>query len=232
VVGALIACDAAMRIFLLQPDRPVEGYPPRLRALLMDRSVLTPAAAVALAAVGWSVVEPLLPLRLVRGGIEVAGIGVIFTVATIAYGASAPLVSWASQRVPIRMVMAGGALGMALALPLLALVEGRTAITVALCLLSVAFAFLLNPTSAELGNAIDRRGMSCYSVVYAIYNIAYSAGMIATNAFAASAAARLSFLQILLCVSGALILAIPFLLRQSAVPATGTRERVADEAMS
>ena len=51
----------------------------------------------------------------------------------------------------------------------------------ALCLVSIAFAFSLNPTSAELGNAVDRRGLSCYAAVYAVYNIAYSIGMIATS---------------------------------------------------
>jgi MFS family permease len=224
VVGGLLACDALLRILALPADRNSEGHPPRLGALLRDRSVLTPAAAVALAALGWSVIEPLLPLRLDRAGVEVAGIGVIFTIATIAYGLSAPLVSWVSLRVPIRKLMAAGALWMALALPLLGVAEGRIAIAAALCLVSVGFAFLLNPTSAELGNAIDRRGMSCYSVVYAIYNIAYSVGMIATNAFAASAASYLSFGQILLCVSGALILAIPFLLRDGAAVAVAARE--------
>ena len=50
------------------------------------------------------------------------------------------------------------------------------------------FAFTLNPASAELGNAVDRRGLSCYAAVYAVYNIAYSVGMMATNGLAGIAA--------------------------------------------
>jgi hypothetical protein len=61
--------------------------------------------------------------------------------------------------------------------------------------------------------------MTCYSVVYAIYNIAYSAGMMGTDAFASIASSKLSFLQILLCVSAALVIATPFLLRDSTAPA-------------
>jgi hypothetical protein len=72
--------------------------------------------------------------------------------------------------------------------------------TIGLCLVSVAYAFMLNPTTAELGNAVDRRGLTCYSAVYAIYNIAYSLGMMSTDAFASAAASSLGFLPTLLCV--------------------------------
>ena len=85
---------------------------------------------------------------------------------------------------------------------------------VGLCALSVAFAFALNPTSAELGNAVDRRGLSCYAAVYAVYNIAYSIGMIATNSLAIAAAAWLSLGQILMGAGVALLLCVPLLLLQ------------------
>jgi hypothetical protein len=96
--------------------------------------------------------------------------------------------------------------------------HGMVGVTIGLCLVSVAYAFMLNPTSAELGNAVDRRGLTCYSAVYAIYNIAYSVGMMATNAFASAAASSLGSLRTLLCVSAALILAVPFLLKTAAAP--------------
>ena len=78
--------------------------------------------------------------------------------------------------------------------------------------LSAAFAFTLNPTSAELGNAVDRRGMSCYAAVYAVYNIAYSVGMMATNALATAAAAWLGYAQILTAAGIALLICVPLLL--------------------
>ena len=61
VAGVLVAVDAALRIFVLPPT----GAAPNERGaagLLLDRSVLIPAAAVALAAIGWGIVEPLLPV--------------------------------------------------------------------------------------------------------------------------------------------------------------------------
>ena len=65
-------------------------------------------------------------------------IGAIFTIATIAYGLSAPLVGWVSERVPITRVIAGGAVAMALSLPLLSLAPGIVLTGAALCLVSVA----------------------------------------------------------------------------------------------
>ncbi len=86
-------------------------------------------------------------------------------------------------------------------------------------MVSVCYAFMLNPTSAELGNAVDRRGLSCYAAVYAIYNIAYALGQMAASGFASASASRLSFFQVLLCVSGAMIVFIPvLLLRDSSLP--------------
>jgi MFS family permease len=215
----MVGIDAVLRIFVLPADRASEEAKPQLGALLLDRSVLVPAAAVGLAAIGWGIIEPLLPAQLGRAGVTPVAIGLIFTIATIAYGLSAPIVSWVSQRVAIKKVIAGGTLAMAIALPLLSVFRGDIGVTVGLCLVSISYAFMLNPTSAELGDAVDRRGMTCYSVVYAIYNIAYSVGMLGTDAFASIASSKLSFLQILLCVSAALVIATPFLLRDSTAAA-------------
>jgi MFS transporter, DHA1 family, solute carrier family 18 (vesicular amine transporter), member 1/2 len=220
VILVLVAVDAALRVFVLPADRGSAKSSAKLGALLLDRSVLVPAAAVGLAAIGWGIVEPLLPPQLGRSGVTPAAIGLVFTIATFAYGLSAPLVSWVSERVAIKKLIAGGTLAMAIALPLLSIFHGEIGVTIGMCLLSISYAFMLNPTSAELGNAVDRRGMTCYSAVYAIYNVAYSVGMIGTNAFASIAASRLGFLQILLCVSAALVIAIPFLLRDSVAPST------------
>jgi len=206
-------------VFLLPREQGGREASADIWSLLVDKSVLVAAAAVTLAAIGWGIVEPLLPAQLVRSGATPGVIGLIFTVASIAYGLSAPVVSWVSNRVPIRRLVAGGTAAMAISLPLLSLYKGAIPAAVALCLVSVCYAFMLNPTSAELGNAVDRRGMSCYAAVYAIYNIAYAIGQMAASGFASAASSSLGFLQVLLCVSGALIVFIPLLLvRDSSEP--------------
>ena len=221
VTAALVAVDAAMRLFLVPADRAAAGASPPLKMLLTDRAILIPAMAVVLAAFGWGIVEPLLPNQLARYGVTPTVVGLIFTIATIAYGFSAPVVSWVSNRMPIRRVIAGGVVAMALSLPLLGLTTNVVLAGLALCLVSIAFAFTLNPTSAELGNAVDRLGLSCYAAVYAVYNIAYSVGMMATDALASAAAEILSNFQILLCAGAFLLLCVPvLLLKDPAAPGT------------
>jgi MFS transporter, DHA1 family, solute carrier family 18 (vesicular amine transporter), member 1/2 len=212
VTAGLVAFDGALRVSLLPAERMHPSSTPDLRALLLDRSVLVPALATTLAAFGWGIVEPLLPADLGRAGAGAAEIGLIFTIAPIAYGLCAPLVAWASERVPIRWVIVFGIAGMACSLAAISQLSGIVATGCGLCMLSAAFAFTLNPASAELGNAVDRRGMSCYSAVYAVYNITYSAGMMATNALAATATRWASVPQILFGAGVVLLVCSPLLL--------------------
>ena len=218
VTGALVAIDAVLRFGLLPHDQGNQQPDNGLRALLFDRSVIVAAAAVALAAIGWGIVEPLLPTHLSAAGASPATIGVIFTIGSIVYGLFAPVVGRVADRVAIRKVVTGGALAMACALPLLALFPGIVGAAIAFCLVSVCYAFMLNPTSAELGNAVDRRGLTCYGAVYAVYNIAYALGQMAASGFASATASRMSFTTILLCVSAALVLFTPLLLQSGENP--------------
>lgn len=229
VAGALVILDGVLRFTLLPLDRADAAASAPLRSLLTDRTILMPALGVVLAAFGWGIAEPLLPGRLELAGSSTASIGLVFTAATIAYGVFAPVVSWTTNRVPIRQVIAGGVVAMALLLPALSLVNGAFATGVVLCFVSVAFAFTLNPTSAELANAVDRRGLSCYAAVYAVYNIAYSIGMKATNSLVLVTADRLSHFHTLIFASALLLVCVPFLLRPDApgtVPATSNNKTV------
>ena len=213
VTATLVAVDFALRVFVLPTERAHgQRSSADLRSLLLDKSVLVPALATALAAFGWGTVEPLVPAYLERGGAAAAEIGLVFTAAPIAYGLCAPLVGWASERVAIRWVIIFGIVGMACSLAAISQLSGIVAIGCAVCALSASFAFTLNPASAELGNAVDRRGLSCYAAVYAVYNIAYSVGMMATNGLAGAAARWASVPQILLGAGMALLVCIPLLL--------------------
>jgi MFS transporter, DHA1 family, solute carrier family 18 (vesicular amine transporter), member 1/2 len=216
--GVLVAIDAGLRVFLLPRDQAGREGGIGIGPLLLDGSVVVAAAAVALAAIGWGIVEPLLPAHLARAGMSPAVVGLIFTIAAIAYGLSAPVVAWVSNRVPIRRLIAGGTAAMAVALPFLSLFGGAVSAAIGLCAVSVCYAFMLNPTSAELGNAVDRRGLTCYAAVYALYNIAYALGQMAASGFASAASASLGFFHTLLCVSAALIVFAPLLLRDYSPP--------------
>jgi MFS family permease len=165
------------------------------------------------------IIEPLLPVRLARYGASSMAIGILFTVSTLVYGLSAPIVGRVSERIPVQKVIVLGTIAMAATLPFLALFKGVILAGITLSLVNISFAFMLNPASAELGNAVDRSGMSSYAAAYAVYNIFYSVGMLSTAALASAAARLLNFWGVLLCASAILLLSIPFLLK--AAPSRG-----------
>ncbi|MBV8709284.1 MAG: MFS transporter [Acidobacteriaceae bacterium] len=212
LTGVLLAINASLIILVFPRGRRTAKEKLSLRPLLLNRSLGVPALAVALAAFAVGVIEPLLPVRLARYGVTPKTIGLIFTISTLAYGLSAPLVGRVSERWSASKTIILGAIAMAGTLPLLAAFKQAGLVCLAVALVYISFAFLLNPASAELGNVVDRAGMSCYSAVYAVYNIVYSVGMLATAALAPTAARLLGFLGTLLCVSAILLLCIPLLI--------------------
>lgn len=209
VILLLLAIEGALIVFLLRVGEPSHDKTVNYRALIFNKSLMLPAIAIALAAFSVGIVEPLLPVRLERLGTSSMAVGAIFTVSTLVYGLSAPLVGRVSERISIQRVMLLGTVAMALTLPLLAVFKGVVLVCASLSLVNIAYAFMLNPASAELGNVVERSGMSCYSAVYAVYNIFYSVGMLATAGLASAAGHLLSFWAVLLCCSGVLLLCLP-----------------------
>jgi MFS transporter, DHA1 family, solute carrier family 18 (vesicular amine transporter), member 1/2 len=210
----LTVFGAALSLWLLPRVRHLSGNTTPIQAFLTERSVLVPALAVAVAAAGWGILEPLLPARLERmGGGSVTELGTLFTIATIAYGASAPAVSWVADRISVRRTIGLGIAGMAVCLPALSLVDAFWTVLLLLCGVAWFFAMLINPASAELGEAVERRGLTCYPAVYAVYNFAYAAGMVGTSSIAAAVASRIGFAMTMLIVSGGLLVTLPFVWR-------------------
>ena len=226
--GGLLAVDTLMRVFLLPKGAAAADNGPPPREILFSRSVAVPALAVVLAASAWGVVEPLLPDHLLKAAS--AGpdsIGLLFTIAAAVSGLSAPVVGSVSERIGTKKTMALGTIATALTLPLLAAFSSIAVVGAALGLVSASFAFLLNPASAELGNAVERRGMSCYAAVYAVYNIAYSVGMMGAGAFAAAASLHVSLVHILSCTSLVLLLCLPAILLTDMAASAAGKERTA-----
>lgn len=205
MVGAMVAIEAVVLLAFLPRGPSAAHAKIDLAKLLGNRGVIVAAFAVALAAFAWGILEPLLPIRLDRQGVSAEVVGIMFTVSSILYGFSAPLVGWASNRLTVKRVIVLGTVLMAVTLPTISLFDNVVFIAIALCLVNVSFAFMLNPAAAELANATECAGLHCYSTVYAVYNIAYSIGMLATSAIATGAAQLVGFAGALLCVSAVLI---------------------------
>jgi MFS transporter, DHA1 family, solute carrier family 18 (vesicular amine transporter), member 1/2 len=213
ITGVAFAIAAALIALLVPAGGMQRNESVDFRALVLNKELMIPAVVIALAAFSVGIIEPLLPARLARYGTTSMAIGIIFTVSTFVYGLSAPLVGRVSERIPILRVIMLGTIAMAATLPFLALFKGVIMVGITLSLINISYAFMLNPASAELGNVVDRSGTSCYSAVYAVYNIFYSIGMLGTAALASASVRVLNFWGVLLCVSAILLLSVPFLIK-------------------
>jgi MFS transporter, DHA1 family, solute carrier family 18 (vesicular amine transporter), member 1/2 len=213
VTGIAFAIAGVLIALVVPAGEKRRSEPTGFRALLFNRSMMVPAVAVALAAFSMGIIEPLLPVRLARYGATSMAIGIVFTVSASVYGLSAPLVGRVSERMPIEKVIALGTIAMAFTLPFLGLFKGVILIGITVSLANIWYAFMLNPASAELGNVVDRSGLSCYAACYAVYNLFYSVGMLGTAALVSASAQWLSFQSVLLCATVVLLLFIPFLIK-------------------
>ncbi|MGH9553541.1 MAG: MFS transporter, partial [Terriglobales bacterium] len=104
ITGVMVAIDACLRITLLPPPKGTADKSPDLMGLLLDKSVLVAGLAVAVAAAGWGIIEPLLPDHLRHAGASPGQVGLLFTVSAVTYGFAAPVVAWLSVRM-ISMMM-------------------------------------------------------------------------------------------------------------------------------
>ncbi len=231
---ALVAIDIALRITFTPHSTNPDKQPPwsdtfaELRGIVTDKSVLSAAFAVALAAASWALMEPLFPMHAIRiAQASPATVGGLFTASNFLYAFLAPVVGFVSDRIGVRITTALGLGLTAVFLPLLALTPNLFLAGTVLCLVTIAYAFTINPTSAELGDAVDRRGSTSYAVAYAIYNLAYAIGMISVDTyiqFVTDTAHHLQLLHILLIVSVMFLICLPMFLfkpkGQASVPET------------
>jgi MFS family permease len=213
VAGGFLILDGLLRVSLLaKSTRRTVERPADLVQLFGDRSVLAAALVVVMGVGAWGLLEPLLPHHLQRvSGVTPALVGLIFTVSILFYGFSAPLVDRATARWGLRPVMTIGLSAMALSLPLLALFRSTFWVGAALSLVSVLYAFALNPCFSELAEAVDRRGTSGYAAAYAVYNIAYAVGMVGSDVLAGVLASHTSFLMALLVAALFMLASLPVL---------------------
>jgi DHA1 family solute carrier family 18 vesicular amine transporter 1/2 len=213
-VLGLIAVDLTLRVWLLPRDGAPVVHGVATLTLLRDPRIVAPLIAVALTAGAWGIHEPLVPSHLSSAsGASAAQIGTLLAIASLAYGFASPLVARSVTLFGSRTTMLAGAWSMAVLFPVVAVMRGLIVSGVVLCLVNVAYALLLNPTSAQLAEGIDARGLRCYSVVYSISNLAYSFGLIAGTLSATALLATLPFLAVMLAVGAVLALSSTALIR-------------------
>lgn len=210
LTASLLLADGCLRWFLVPRSRPAGKSRSELLPLLHDRTVLAASFVVILGAWCWSTLEPLYPGYLERtAGASPAVVGTLFTISSLLYGFSCPVVGALADRLGKWRIMTLGLVLMAVALSLLTVPKTVIGGGIALTLVSVTYALAMNPSLSELGDAVDRRGTGAYGSVYAIYNITYSIGMVGSSVASGALSSTFSFQTAVLLTGAAILLCLP-----------------------
>jgi DHA1 family solute carrier family 18 vesicular amine transporter 1/2 len=178
LLAALVAAlDALARLFLVREvARGQQQF--ALRPLLRDPRTWPVLRLTLLGAMLIAFLEPVLPLHLVETEAATpTSIGLIFGVAALVNSLSYPLAGRAAERSPpIRVATWGTRLG-ALALCGVGFLPTLWAVGIGVSLVAVAAGLILTPTTALVGEIAEAREPPAYGAAYALFNLAYAAGL-------------------------------------------------------
>ncbi|MFD3445611.1 MFS transporter [Microbacteriaceae bacterium 4G12] len=172
--------DGILRITLLH-DEPKQSAEEQIsyQSIIKMRSLFMIIGIIVLGAALPSALEPTLPLYLHAAlHANSATIGLLFAVPTLTYGLTAPVIGALSHKLGRNKTMMIGFIVAALSLPFTALVPTIISEILVLAVLGISFSLLLAPALPELTYLADQNGIRAYGTLFAIYNTAYSIGMI------------------------------------------------------
>lgn len=177
--AGLALFDGVLRLVLLRdiPSSKSENYLSPFK-VMRDRRLLIIAGVVIIGASVPSVLEPTLPIHLQKHfNITPGYIGLLFAVPTLSYGLLAPVIGTFSIRIGHIKTIIIGLIMVSISLPLTILPDTIWIQALAMGLLGISMALVLTPSLPELANVSEQSGVNAYGLTFAIYNTAYSIGM-------------------------------------------------------
>jgi MFS transporter, DHA1 family, solute carrier family 18 (vesicular amine transporter), member 1/2 len=180
IAASIALLDGLARMFLLEdPPKNKEERRLKIFEIFNDFKVLKVFGVVLLGSTSLSILEPTLPIYLMdRLSANSAHIGFLFGITTLAYGLVSPLAGWLSDRSSTLSIMIMGLILLAIFLPFVIYPNSLLLEGVVLFFVGTAAGLVLSPTLPELANSVDRLGGGAYASAFAIFNVAYSLGMI------------------------------------------------------
>lgn len=176
--ASLVLVDGAARLLLLKdPPRRDAGERVSIRALASDRTMLILAGAIVVVAGTTGILEPTLPLYLAQIGISPSMIGLLFAVIAIASLIMSPLSAAVTGRFGRKKTIIVGLAMTAILLPLSGIAGSFLAEALVMGLLGGLLAIGLASVPVEMTEIAERKGGNSNGSVYALFNIAMSAGM-------------------------------------------------------
>lgn len=171
--------DGLLRIFLLkeEPHRKEEDASGAWQ-LLKNRTLLLVVGAVVIGAAIPSVLESTFPMHLQNVFDASPGIiGLLFGVPSLAYAFAAPIVGSVSTKIGHPKTITIGLAITAVSLTLVVMPTTMWLQVAALGLIGISMGTVLAPTLPELADIAEQSQTQAYGVTFAIYNTAYSVGM-------------------------------------------------------
>jgi len=208
LVAGLALADGLARWLLIR--REYAGVAPeRAGALRGQRGTVLAASLTALGAALIAFPEPILPLHLTSEfGTETAAIGAVFGVAALVAAITPPLVGVALRKIPALVFVSAGTLLAAGGLASLDLADSVVAIGAALAVVALGATLVLTPTLALMADLAEASTPPRYGAVYALYTLAYAAGLTVAPLIAGVAAETGGFGDAVVGVSIAVCLAL------------------------
>ena len=209
----LTLLDLAFRMTLLMHIPRMQIVKNPLATLIRNREVLAAAAVVAMVGWAWSgAIEPFLPGSLVHDyHASATEIGMIFTLSSVAYALVTWLVDEMEELKGLWPTIGLGVIMIALGMPLLAIAPNLLCAGILLSIISIAYAFAINPTLAALADTVDRCAVGAYASVYAIFNLAYSVGTIGGDVATGALIRHFSVETSFLVLSALLLASVPMI---------------------
>mgnify|MGYP000723324245 CR=1 FL=1 len=146
--------------------------------ILRHRQILIISGSAVIGAATFASIEPTLPIHLNADlNLSPGIIGSMFVIMTLAYGTTSPIIGAVSIRLgPIKTIMIGIVMA-AIMLPLNALTLTVWSQVIFLALLGISLGMILTPSLPKLAEISRNLGGMSQGLTFAVYNTAYSLGM-------------------------------------------------------
>ena len=220
VVALLAALCTAGFAIMPEPPRQAMREPLALRALLRIPDVVVCASTVIVGGGTLAMIEPTLALFLDRElGLGPSRIGLVLGGAAAMSAVLHPVFGRLAGRVGARQLMLAGLAGIALMLPVLALMRDFTSGLLVYAAFTVPIVAMVTPSLAYMAEATARAGVRSFGVAYGVYNVSWSIGLLLGPSIGGAAFERVGFRVLTIAWAAALLPATLVLARIRTPPA-------------
>ncbi|KAI8053391.1 major facilitator superfamily domain-containing protein [Syncephalis plumigaleata] len=194
--------------------------------LMCDKAIIVDCITIMVASSVFSGIEPTLPLHLIdRFELDPSLVGLLFMVIVLPHMIATPVVGWLCDRVSCKAVAAIGMLLFALASPPIALPSQLNTEIICLAVFGLTAAIAMTPILPDMANQVTARGGGAYAQVFALWNMAYSLGMLIGPILSGIIMVQYGFLYNMVIFAVMLLFIAPFIVQMEAK----SRQRVEDE---